>query len=165
MTTNQTIDGVSRRMLTALLCHVSELENRALVDELRALLDAPACKRCNGSGWIDNLRPVGTQAMDCPECNPSTQLTNAQRRAADYKERQAFNDWAWNKEGEAIGRMDGQAAAIEAWHARAKLAEQPAPVAVVLPERREIGPNYPYLSDLDIEWNTCLDEVTRLNTK
>ncbi|PMU87116.1 MULTISPECIES: hypothetical protein [unclassified Pseudomonas] len=42
-------------------------------------------------------------------------------------------------------------------------AEQPAPVAVVLPERREIGPNYPYLSDLDIEWNACLDEVTRLN--
>lgn len=44
-------------------------------------------------------------------------------------------------------------------------AEQPAPVAVVLPERREIGPNHPYLSDLDIEWNACLDEVTRLNTK
>lgn len=42
-------------------------------------------------------------------------------------------------------------------------AEQPAPVALALPERREIGPNYPYLSDLDIEWNACLDEVKRLN--
>ncbi|ETK19253.1 hypothetical protein H097_10352 [Pseudomonas sp. FH4] len=40
-----------------------------------------------------------------------------------------------------------------------------AAIEVELPERREIGPNYPYLSDLDIEWNACLDEVTRLNTK
>lgn len=32
-----------------------------------------------------------------------------------------FSDWAWNKEGEAVGRMDGNAAAIEAWHAAAKL--------------------------------------------
>ena len=56
MTNNPTIDGVSRRMLTALLCHVSALENRALVGELRSLLDAPAvepnnelrehCKQC-----------------------------------------------------------------------------------------------------------------------
>lgn len=57
-------------------------------------------------------------------------LTNAQQRAADHKEQQAFNDWAFNKSGEAIGRMDGNAAAMEAWHARAKLAEQPAQVAV-----------------------------------
>lgn len=46
------------------------------------------------------------------------------------------------------------------------IAEQPAPVApakLALPERRELGPDYPYLSDLDIEWNACLDELKRLN--
>ena len=42
-------------------------------------------------------------------------------------------------------------------------ASQPAPVSVVLPERRETGPNYPYLSDLDIEWNACLEKVKELN--
>lgn len=49
---------------------------------------------------------------------------------------------------------------VDMWNTRA---EQPAPVAVVMPERREIGHNYPYLSDLDIEWNACLDELKRLN--
>ena len=73
---------------------------------------------------------AGNKPAARPQGEPVV-LTNAQRRAADYKEQQAFNDWAWNKQGEAIGRMDGQAAAIEAWHARAKLAEQPAPVEVV----------------------------------
>ena len=43
-------------------------------------------------------------------------------------------------------------------------AEQGAPVAVVLPERREPDPCSPYLSDSDIEWNAAIDAVTRLNT-
>ncbi|MBL7230484.1 MAG: hypothetical protein JJK56_21225 [Pseudomonas sp.] len=176
MTTNQTIDGVPRKSLEQALKLAAVFDDggdgagaesaRGVVWILRALLDAPACKRCNGSGWIDNLRQVGTQAMDCPDCKSATQLTNAQRRAADYKEQQAFNDWAWNKEGEAIGRMDGQAAAIEAWHARAKLAEQPAPVAVRLPERKDPGEyrdgSYTQTC-MSGEWNACLDELKRLN--
>lgn len=43
-------------------------------------------------------------------------------------------------------------------------AEQPAPVAVVLPEHRDSSldnPNYSHARG----WNACLDEVTRLNTK
>lgn len=32
----------------------------------------------------------------------------------------AFNDWSWNKKGEAVGRMDGQAAAYEGFHAGAE---------------------------------------------
>lgn len=59
MTTNQTIDGVSRRMLTALLCHVSELENRALVDELRALLDAAP------HGWKPCSPELLESGVDC----------------------------------------------------------------------------------------------------
>ncbi|MBC3948307.1 hypothetical protein [Pseudomonas folii] len=40
---------------------------------------------------------------------------------------------------------------------------QPTTAKVVLPERREISQSTPYLSDLDCEWNACLDEVARLN--
>lgn len=39
--------------------------------------------------------------------------------------------------------------------------EQPAPLAVVLPERME--PRDPYDSEAR-DWNACIDEVTRLNT-
>lgn len=36
---NQTIDGVPRKILTAILCELDEFNNRALVVELRGLLD------------------------------------------------------------------------------------------------------------------------------
>jgi len=39
------------------------------------------------------------------------------------------------------------------------IAEQPAPVAVVLPERRDFSPQ----SDSEWGWNACLDELKRLN--
>jgi len=42
-------------------------------------------------------------------------------------------------------------------------AEQPAPVAVVMPERREPTQDNPYLSDADHEWNAYRDELKRLN--
>ena len=42
-------------------------------------------------------------------------------------------------------------------------AEQPAPVAVVLPERREPTQDNPYLSDADHEWNSFRDELKRVN--
>jgi hypothetical protein len=38
---------------------------------------------------------------------------------------QAFLDWAWKKEGEAIGRMEGRDAVWAGWHARAMLAASP----------------------------------------
>jgi hypothetical protein len=45
-------------------------------------------------------------------------------------------------------------------------AEQPAPVAVVMPERIENHDSGPTLSKLEAKgWNACLDEVTRLNPK
>lgn len=43
-------------------------------------------------------------------------------------------------------------------------AEQPAPVAVALPER--VDPRYfDNVKETGIGWNACLDEVTRLNAK
>ncbi len=38
-----------------------------------------------------------------------------------------------------------------------------APVAVVMPERREPSPSNPHLSDADHEYNSALDDVARLN--
>lgn len=51
---------------------------------------------------------------------------------------------------------------IDMWNTRV---EQPAPFAVVLPERREPTQDAPYLSDADHEWNACIKEVAFLNTK
>lgn len=39
----------------------------------------------------------------------------------------------------------------------------PAPVAVVMPERREPAQDNPYLTDADHEWNACLDANAALN--
>ena len=41
--------------------------------------------------------------------------------------------------------------------------EHPAPVAVVIPERREPSPSNPHLSDADHEYNNALDDVAKLN--
>jgi len=50
-------------------------------------------------------------------------LTVAQGDERD--EWKAFGEWAWKKEGEAIGRMHGRDAGWEAWQARADLAAKP----------------------------------------
>lgn len=46
---------------------------------------------------------------------------------------------------------------------RRAITSTPAPVAVVLPKRREQTPENPYLSEADHEWNACLDKVKGLN--
>jgi hypothetical protein len=55
-------------------------------------------------------------------CNEPVQPNKA-ARALNHKEQQAFNDWAFRKDGEAIGRLDGHTAGMEAWHARAAIAD------------------------------------------
>lgn len=151
MTTNQTIDGVSRRMLTALLCHVSELENRALVDELRALLDAAP------HGWKPCSPELLESGVDC---------ATAPRWSA--KEWDGHSHWhpapAAQPQGEPVawtycpecgceeihhqqGRHKQCAECHQEWfsdldysdvvrgHLKKLKAERPAPVSVVLPER------------------------------
>lgn len=44
------------------------MANQTINDVPGDLLEGSVCKRCNGSGCIDNLRPVGAPAMDCPCC-------------------------------------------------------------------------------------------------
>lgn len=61
MTTNQTIDGVSRSDLELFLVYGTLTEeSRAAGDRLRALLDAPKCKQCKGTGKLEHhLCPCG----------------------------------------------------------------------------------------------------------
>jgi hypothetical protein len=53
---------------------------------------------------------------------PVAELTKDEQ----VREMKALNAWAWKKEGEAIGRMDGSRAAQEAWLERAALAKNAA---------------------------------------
>lgn len=121
MTTNQTIDGVPRR-----ICH--------------------ACVTLPRKAY-------------CPVCDdaPSSQ---AQGDPVAWQRKSKNVDGRWF----ALPDSDVEEAIRLGYEVRKLYAEQSAQVAVLLPERREIGPNYPYLSDLDIEWNACLDELKRLNT-
>lgn len=133
MDTNQTIDGVSRRMLTALLCQVSEFHNRALVDELRALLDAPVCKTPSGSAC------PGDGVGSCNKCQAAQPQGEGEPVAYDpAKENKQFEAWARTQSqvdlrlcdiGLYYERQTGLA--HDAWQHREKLAEQPAPVAIV----------------------------------
>lgn len=47
------------------------------------------------------------------------------------------------------------------WQTRIVYAEQPAPVAVVIPDK--INPESLYPDQADCGWNDCIDEVRRLN--
>lgn len=77
MTTNQTIDGMPRELALRLL-----LGNGS---SLRALLDAPACKTCNGTRIVSDGAMYCSSGgspfesgpiecvKDCPDCKPAAQ--------------------------------------------------------------------------------------------
>ena len=219
MTTNQTIGGVPRALLE--WCYGNAMaivyRNDPHVKELRALLDAPACKTPSGAtcpgdgvgpckncpaaqldapalerkpfGWFRTPKDCPLQGMflhydpehgerdiqnaldfgftvkrlyDRPAVQPRG-VPVAFRFRWDYDH---GNGWCRNavRFVESMEHVEHEDKST--WRDITPLyAEQPAPVAMMMPERRAIGPNYPYLSDLDIEWNACLDEVARLNNK
>ncbi len=84
MTTNQTIDGVPRELLERMLDSALAYEHVQGddLDELRALLDAPACKTCCGQGEIFVSKGKVESHMltepepiyrECPDCKPAAQ--------------------------------------------------------------------------------------------
>ena len=118
MTTNQTIDGVPRRV-----CH--------------------ACVSYPRDAY-------------CPICGPGAQ---PQGKSVAIDDNVEFEKW-WMST--PILRKQKIQIAQEAWFARAKLAEQPEPVAAALPER--VDPDYfDSVRETGIGWNACLDELKRLN--
>ncbi|MBJ2206161.1 hypothetical protein JFT33_06130 [Pseudomonas carnis] len=164
MTTNQTIDGVPRDDLELVLLHGhSTHESDQAWDRLRALLEAPAAQwlamEVNGKPWVikegpnaDKWRAMGYELF------PVEPAGQNQGEPVAWQRKSKNEDGRWF----ALPDSDVEEAIRLGYEVRKLYAEQPAPIAVALPERREMGPNYPYLSDLDIEWNACLDEVVRL---
>lgn len=60
-------------------------------------------------------------AMDASRAAPpASQVQGERERERERAVHAAFNAWSWNKKGEAVGRMDGQTAAIEGFHAGAE---------------------------------------------
>ena len=167
MTTNQTIDGVPRELRDLLERVATEAnhmlgftyaanydECRSAVDELRALLDAERCTSCDDSGDLTDLTgewrgycvcPIGVALKNKPAARPQGEPF--------YMKPQYLSVpglWIECKEGEI--------------HAKPFYAEQPAPVSVVLPERKTWDGLRATACNLKGEaWNACLDELKRLN--
>lgn len=161
MTTNQTIDGVPREALADFIEYSvpGPYEQRekwgADKAELRALLDAPAkCEMCDGSGRLGMglcqcFDKPAAQPQGEPVANPVIAYAESYRAML----RQGVENVSiWS----VITGLERNIAPL--------YAEQPAPVAVVLPERMSDQQiiNNTHCSE---GWNACLDEVTRLNTK
>jgi uncharacterized small protein (DUF1192 family) len=80
-------------------------EVQRLTDELRSLLATPVverqpvCKACNGSRWVDNLRPVGTPAAECLACASPPELAELQATIARLTAE--IEDWKQGSKAEA----------------------------------------------------------------
>ncbi|ASN67353.1 hypothetical protein 7F11_20 [uncultured Caudovirales phage] len=152
MTTNQTIDGVPRE-LRALLERVAgkasqtphwdalDEDRIAATSELRALLDADKVNnRQMGLIQFVEAHPIKPAAQ--PQGEPVAWLNVA----TGHVTTSAVEVMDWDDEKEQVQSL---------------YAEQPAPVAVVLPEHRDSdlrSPTYGFARG----WNACLDEVARL---
>ena len=160
MTTNQTIDGVPRELLER-ICAVdnggrTQVQHHYDLIELRALLDAPVCKECEGVGYHVTM---GVQ-RSCWACKPAAQ-PHGEPVAWQYRV-SAGPQTGWSLWHDGKGEEFKQSYQVET---RPLYAEQPAPVAVVLPERsneRDHAGDFTYEAKAR---NACLDEVTRLNAK
>ncbi len=131
MTTNQTIDGVPR--------HWAEIEaaiwgafadgakdykgcTRERLRELRALLNAPACKMCGDSGWVPEPFSIRENVLECPECKPAAKPQGEPVAYVDYSASGGVRWRPWEHGNLADGAplFSGPS-------------EQPGPVAVLMP--------------------------------
>lgn len=168
MTTNQTIDGVPRKILTTLLCELDEFNNRALAVELCALLDAPP--RCPECGYTEQ---DCREQMDHHLCGHPDPAPVAYRVVFNDGEKSKWEDGAPQSQ-DLYDVRDGVVRGVERAYA-----EQPAPVAVVLPEQLHAaeldelevieallsGQGLSNLAGTMAAARQFIDEVTRLNTK
>jgi hypothetical protein len=65
----QTIDGVQRNLIEKAMLACFEAGHEITHDELRALLDKPACKECDDVGYLISFG----QQRTCWACNPASQ--------------------------------------------------------------------------------------------
>jgi hypothetical protein len=151
------------------------------IKELRALLDAPA-DPFNAQGWsIDHSagRPIlmhnscsvieAEQAYGLLELIKSAAQPQGEPVAHCLLRLNGAGEWINDAKSWADGAPCQEIVSecekhSELYRVRLAYAEQPAPVAVVMPEHRDSSldnPNYSHARG----WNACLDEVTRLNPK
>ncbi len=166
MTTNQTIDGVPSECKECggtSLTWFAQSENKSGVQE----------------GRLRTHEVSSVFVLGCDDCSETLRVVSADKIAA------LLNKPAAQPQGEPVAWMDprspemhatisnevkqhnlkfcGAPSAAVNGYSIPLYAEQPAPVAVVLPERREPTQDNPYLSDADHEWNAYRDELKRLN--
>lgn len=174
MTNKQTIDGVPRARLTYWAECLESAGFKDIPSEMRALLDKPAYpNRLCHDDYSAHPYICGCLKGDA----------EAQRRFDEHHAKAA------QPQGEPVARqpdaiIEGVMTSVGITHAiyastvslkhgeQVKLyAEQPAPVAVVLPERLEL-PTRDEFESADYyaaalgeanKWNECLDEVAQLN--
>lgn len=148
MTTNQTIDGVPRATLANFIEYsvpVSGNDEAWLREkaELRTLLDAPACKTCNGLGHVPDGEVTGSGGVefengpvecvkDCPACKPSAQ---PQGEPVAWLYTRPEQPEGAQRVPDVLLRERANPADVGDWKEQALFAEQPAPVAVQLLER------------------------------
>lgn len=189
MTSNQTIDGVPRELVRWMDDFINDglelsKEEASISAQLRALLDAPAkldlveCDACPTSGGCVSV------CMKAPK--PATQPRGVPVTLSPARSERP------NSIAKPITRRVCHACAGLHRDVFCPICddEQPSPVAVELPERREcehggmvgkclwcyergkvVLPEYRAVSDSSREqamcantWNACLDELKRLNT-
>lgn len=191
MNNNQTIDGVPRALLD--LCYralnggdnqLSGMEHGQAFRELRALLDAPAaeergashgfeqspntCRHDERAGvwWREwSITRTGRECCACGsvEEDPVEPAAQPQGEPVAYQRKSKTEGAEWHY----IHGCDVAEAQRLGYEVRPLYAEQPAPVALVLPERKP-EPSCMTAVDDDREaaiWNARLDEATRLNQK
>lgn len=146
MTTNQTIDGV--------------LVSRELLCRVITTLEKPS-EKWEQAGW-----PVASELRALLDKGVSGDSRAPQSQGEPVA---PFGYWLSPKDQPALGRFHrvtpddaiiDSDSVVSYFDITALYAEQPAPVAVVMPERMEARDEWDTES---IQWNACLDEVKRLN--
>lgn len=190
MTNNPTIDGVSRQLLERIV--KDQCVSVAIVEQLRALLDAPAverqepdrnswrlnseirCPQCVGHGTYLDGEQCGTCSGSGLKSGTALQSTIAQLQARVQElESGRGEPVAWRFRvttgGEWFVTTKERVAELysgteDGGEVERLYTSPPAPVAVVLPERMED----PWNGNRDYPtyesgWNDCLDKIKEMN--
>ncbi|MCP9731535.1 hypothetical protein NIM88_03925 [Pseudomonas sp. GBPI_506] len=159
MTTNQTIDGVSRELLERLLTDACN-ENWSDLNELLHSATTCRCKRY-GKGNPHWPCPAHPAPAAQPQGEPVAWMFKYLSHS-DSPPYRTFEVTDFHQNPKAPGIAEHTPL----------YAEQPAPVAVVLPERYDMphrdefesADHYAAATGETKKWNECIDEVAKINT-
>ena len=132
----------------------------SIAEQPAPVADHAQCEECKGWGYHENHHEGG--GTECGECGGSGKAPVEQFsadtvvcRRYQLEQHPGQNFYHYDLEpvyGSVPVTVSELITMVES-----------APVAVVMPERREPSPSNPHLSDADHEYNSALDDVARLN--